>query len=54
MDFTKVGAAGLDKSITSILLTALLLTAKSCLVAGSNAVISAAPEPPKPIDPTSW
>jgi len=44
---------GLLISITSILFSAPLFTAKSLLVAGSKAVISAAPNPPKLMDAIS-
>lgn len=54
MDFITDKVAGLLALITSILLIVLLFTANSLSVRGSKAVISAAPKPPKPIEPISW
>ena len=53
IDFITVKIAGLLMSITSILFSALLFTANNLSVAGSKAVISAAPKPPKLIEATS-
>ena len=53
IDFITDMLDGLLISITSILFSVLLFTAKSLLVVGSKAVISAAPTPPKLMDAIS-
>ena len=53
IDFITVTLEGLLMSKTSILFSALLFTANNLSVAGSKAVISAAPKPPKLTDAIS-
>ena len=53
IDLITVTLEGLLMSKTSILFSALLFTANNLSVAGSKAVISAAPNPPKLIDAIS-